>query len=197
LYPDIHYQLGKAPFNATDQVIAATKKAVSSASIDASRIGLIGHSFGGYQTNFIISQTNLFTCAVSGSSVVDNVSSYLSYSDRSKVPRYFMYEYHQQRIPFNLFDNWENYLYNSPIYYAKKIETPLLTWSGDNDTIVPHTQTMMLYFALRRLNKKNTMILYPNEGHFMSNPKNQKDLSVKIKNWFDYYLKDKPLMPEL
>lgn len=197
LYPDIHYQLGKVPFNATDQVIAATNEAISSASIDSSRIGLIGHSFGGYQTNFIISQTNLFKCAVSGSSLVDNVSSYLSYNERLKTPNYFMSEYHQQRIPLSLFDNWENYLYNSPIYYAKKIETPLLTWSGDKDTIVPHTQIMMLYFALRRLNKKNTMILYPNENHFISNPKNQEDLSNKIKNWFDHYLKDKALMPQL
>lgn len=197
LFPSFKYEVNKAPFNATEQVIAAVNKAVSIASIDKENIGLIGHSFGGYQTNFIISQTNLFKAAVSGASIVDNVSLHLAFQEKFKSPRFYMSELHQQRIALNLFDSYETYVRNSPIHHAKKIETPLLLWSGERDTTVPHTQSMMLYFALRRLNKKNTMILYPNEGHTLFNPKNQMDLSCKILNWFDHYLKGKPLPEEL
>lgn len=197
LYPSFKYEVNKAPFNATEQVIAAVNKAVSIASIDKENIGLIGHSFGGYQTNFIISQTNLFKAAVSGASISDNISLHLSLFEKFKSPRFYMSEFYQQRIALNLFNNYQTYLNNSPIYYANKIETPLLSWSGDKDTTVPHTQSMMLYFALRRLNKKNTMILYPDEGHSLLNPKNQMDLSCKILNWFDHYLKGQPIISEL
>ena len=197
LYPDIHYQLGNAPYNAVEQVVEATQKAIATANIDADKMGIIGHSFGGYETNFIITQTNIFKAAVSGASIVDNISMYLSMKESLKKPRYFMSEYMQQRLPYNLFDNWLRFLDTSPIYYAKKIQTPLLTWSGDLDTTVPHSQTMMLYYAMRRLNKKNTMIIYPNEEHALFNPSNQLDLNTKIQNWFDHYLKGKPLLPEL
>lgn len=197
LYPSFQYEVNKAPFSATEQVIAAIEKAVSIAAIDKENIGLIGHSFGGYQTNFIISQTNLFKAAVSGASIVDNVSLHLTYQEKFKSHRFYMAEFFQQRIALNLFDSYETYVRNSPIYYAKKIETPLLLWSGGRDTTVPHTQSMMLYLAMRRLNKKNTMILYPVEGHSLFNPKNQTDLSCKILNWFDHYLKGKPLPEEL
>lgn len=197
LYPSFQYEVNKVPFNATEQIIAAVKKAVSMASIDKENIGLIGHSFGGYQTNFIISQTNLFKAAVSGASISDDVSLYLSLFEKFKSPRFYMSEFFQHRIALNLFDSYETYVRNSPVHHAKKIETPLLLWSGDRDTTVPHNQSMMLYFALRRLNKKNTMILYPNEGHTLFNPKNQMDLTSKILNWFDHYLKGKPLPKEL
>ncbi len=197
MFPSFKYEVNKAPFNATEQVIAAVNKAVSIASIDKENIGLIGHSFGGYQTNFIISQTNLFKAAVSGASISDNISLHLSLFEKFKSPRFYMSEFFQHRIALNLFDSYETYVRNSPIYYMKKIETPLLLWSGGNDTTVPPTQSLMLYFALRRLNKKNTMILYPDEGHSLFNPKNQTDLSCKILNWFDHYLKGKPLPEEL
>lgn len=197
LFPSFKYEVNKAPFNATEQVIAAVNKAVSIASIDKENIGLIGHSFGGYQTNFIISQTNLFKAAVSGASIVDNVSLHLAFQEKFKSPRFHISEFFQQRIALNLFDSYQTYLNNSPIYYANNIETPLLLWSGENDTTVPHTQSMMMYFALRRLNKKNTMILYPDEGHSLFNPKNQMDLSCKILNWFDHYLKGLPIISEL
>ena len=79
---------------------------------------------------------------------------------------------------------------NSPLAFIENLQTPLLMWSGKEDTQVDPFQTTAYYMALRRLNKKNIMLLYPKESHTLLNPVNQKDLTIRVLQWFDYYLKD-------
>jgi dipeptidyl aminopeptidase/acylaminoacyl peptidase len=86
----------------------------------------------------------------------------------------------------------KSYLLNSPILNVNNVSTPLLSYSGKNDRVVPWQQSMTFYLALRRMKKQTTLLLYPDEGHVLSSPDNQKDLSLKVKAWFDHYLKNLP-----
>ncbi|RUT68490.1 S9 family peptidase [Flavobacterium cupreum] len=189
LLPDIIYQIGNPGYSAADSVIAATKSAIATASIDKARVGLIGHSFGAYEADFIITQTNLFAAAVAGSGVSDLISGYLSVNWGYKNPNSWRYEYQQLRMRKTLFENYEGYQKNSPIHFASNVKTPLLSYTGADDSQVNPSQTMEFYLALRRLQKEHIMILYPKESHIIQRKENQIDLTFKISEWFGYYLK--------
>jgi dipeptidyl aminopeptidase/acylaminoacyl peptidase len=195
LLPDIAYDSGNPGISATDCISSAVKKVIDMNVIDSLKIGLIGHSFGGYEANFIISQTNIFTAAVSGSAVSDIVSHYLTINSSNKLPEAWRYENQQYRMAKSFYDDKEAYYRNSPIAQALNIQTPILTWVGLNDTNVQSKQGMEFYIALRRLQKKNIMLAYPDEGHILSNQKNQIDLTTRIQDWFGYYLKEEPIKP--
>jgi dipeptidyl aminopeptidase/acylaminoacyl peptidase len=186
--PDIVYEIGNPGPSAVDCVVSATKKIIASESIDSSRIGLIGHSYGGYETDFIITQTNMFAAAVAGAAITDYVSGYLYVSDMEK-PNFFHYEFGQLRIGKSLYEDYAGYLHNSPIYHADKVNTPLLSWSGEQDYHVHYYQSIEFYLALRRLGKTNTMLLYPGESHVLSDHIHQQHLTRSIEQWFDHYLK--------
>lgn len=189
LLPDIVYGIGNPGPSATDCVVSATKKIIDTESIDSARIGLIGHSWGGYETDFIITQTNMFAAAVAGAAITNYVSSYLWIIPGSDQPNFFHAEYGQLRIGKSLYEDYAAYLRNSPIYHADKVNTPLLSWAGEQDSQVDHYQSIEFYLALRRLGKTNTMLLYPKENHTLSDPENKQHLTQSIEQWFDHYLK--------
>lgn len=194
LLADITFDKGNTGFSALDCVTAAVDKVVAMSVADAKKIGLIGHSFGGYETNFILTQTDLFAAAVSGSGVADTVGHYFTYNTEQHSIDSWRYENQQYRMGFSFFDNKEAYFNNSPLLHADKITTPLLTWVGAKDKNVQPRQSELLYSALRRLDKDHTMLVYQNEGHILNNAKNQIDLTYRLQEWFDYYLMktDKP-----
>lgn len=192
LLPDILYKNGNPGESVRRCVGAAVEKVIASGMADPGRVGITGHSFGGYETNLLISSTRLFAAAVSGASIADPVMSYLSYSPSSGVIDYWRYEDHQFRIRNPLFDDVKKYLDNSPLLAAGSIKTPLLSWAGKNDPVVRTSQSELLYAALRRLKKQHIMLLYPDEGHSLSNPENQADLTHRVEGWFGHYLKGDP-----
>jgi dipeptidyl aminopeptidase/acylaminoacyl peptidase len=102
------------------------------------------------------------------------------------------FESQQWRMGKSFFDDKKGYLMNSPIEHARKIITPLLSWSGKEDLWINWNQSVEFYLALRRLGKKNIMLLYPKEGHSLSSPKNLIDLSVRFHEWFDHHLQGTP-----
>ena len=189
LLPDIAYETGNPGKSATDCVIAAVTKVLSMGVADEKKIGLMGQSFGGYETNFIITQTDLFAAAVSGCSVGNPISNYFSFSINDNLMEAWRYENQQLRMGFPFYENQGAYYANSPLHNATHITTPLLTWAGKLDTTVSPTQSETLYAALRRLNKEHIMLVYPNERHIFTNPNNQEDLTHKILDWFNHYLK--------
>ncbi|KAF2342901.1 alpha/beta hydrolase family protein [Flavobacterium tistrianum] len=191
LLPDIAYQKGNPGLSAADCVIAVTQEVMKSGLIQENKIGLIGHSFGGYEANFIITQTPLFAAAVSGSGISDLTSHYLSVGLFGK-PLMWLFENHQFRMGSSLFENREGYRKNSPIEYAENCTTPLLSWTGDADENVNWNQSREYYLALRRLGKANIMLVYSGEGHDLASYENQLDLSERIHQWFDYHLKGVP-----
>jgi dipeptidyl aminopeptidase/acylaminoacyl peptidase len=192
LLPDIEYQIGNPGKSAAGCVIAATKSALSNPAIDPAKIGLIGHSFGGYETNFIVTQTEMFAAAVAGSGITDFTSNYLNASMGNGMPDHWRYENGQMRMAKSLLDDRAGYGANSPLTFVREVKTPLLLWSGLDDVQVPHTQSMEFYLALRRLNKPCVLLLYEGERHALMQRDHQIDLAHKMLEWFDCYLKGKP-----
>lgn len=187
--PDIYYETGSVGQSAVDCVVAGTEKAISSASIDRKKIGLMGASFGGYETNFIISQTDLFSVAIAGSSMNDFISGYFSLNNNDKLFDSWRYTTHQPRMDSSPFENWDGYLKNSPLRFAPDIKTPLLLWVGSDDIQVSPMQTMELFSAMRILGKECSLLLYEGEDHALREKANQRNLTLKVMEWFGHYLK--------
>ncbi|SEA87569.1 Dipeptidyl aminopeptidase/acylaminoacyl peptidase [Flavobacterium gillisiae] len=190
--PDLNYESNNAGVSAARSLIDLTKMLVDEGIANPKAIGLMGHSFGGYETFFTITHTNVFAAAIAGSGISDTVNWYYSMSQDLEKPEMWRFEDQQFRMtkPYHL--DPKSYLLNSPILNVNNVSTPLLSYSGKNDRVVPWQQSMTFYLALRRMKKQTTLLLYPDEGHVLSSPDNQKDLSLKVKAWFDHYLKNLP-----
>ena len=195
LCPDIEYTAGDVGVSAAECTIAATKKVISMGMVDAGSIALVGHSFGGYEVAFIMTQTELFATAIVGAAITDLVSAYLGMGGNIVVPDAFRFEVHQFRMGQSFYDDKEGYLRNSPVMHAEKINKPLLLFSGTNDKQVNPMQTMELYLALWKLRKKAIMLLYPGERHIMLQKNNKADLTIKYGEWLAHFLK-KEVMPD-
>jgi dipeptidyl aminopeptidase/acylaminoacyl peptidase len=189
LMPDIKLEVGEPGESAVACVLAAVNAVSEKGILDRNRIGLIGHSFGGYEVPYILTQTSLFKAGVAGAGITDMISNYFFFHGATEHSNMWRYETQQLRMGKTPFEDYQAYIRNSPIAHADKITTPLLLWSGKEDNNVPPEQSMELYMALRRLNKRNLLLLYPEENHVIQKPDNQIDLNLRIKNWFDYYLK--------
>jgi len=191
LSPDIAYEIGNPGLSATEAAISAVKAALETESIDESKLGLLGHSFGGYETSFILTQTNMFAAAMAGSAFTDLFSWYLSLDEMSgNTSQYYRFEWHQQRFNGSPFEYKKEYLSNSVIHNAESIRTPLLLWTGKKDITVDWRQSLELHLALRRLGRDNIFVLYPEEGHLLFDHNNIEDITNRIKSWFNYYLKN-------
>ena len=188
LLADIVFEKGNPGFSAVDCVTSAVNKVIDMGIVEAGKIGLMGHSFGAYETNFIITQTNMFATAISGSGVSDSVGHYFTINTDYNTIDGWRYE-NQYRMGCSFFENQEGYYRNSPLLNASKINTPLLTWAGKLDKNVQPRQAETFYAALRRLKKEHVMLVYDNDGHIFYNLKNQEDLTRKVQDWFNYYLK--------
>lgn len=191
LQPDINYEIGNPGISATACVLAAVDEAINTASIDQNKMGLIGHSFGGYETLFILTQTNRFATAVASAALSDLTAKYLYIDWTLDSPNYWRFENYQSRMGKSLFEDREGYQRNCPITNVEKINTPLLTWNGLDDLLVNPSQSYSLFTALRRLEKNNVLLLYEDERHTIVNKNNQKDLTLKVENWFKHYLQGK------
>lgn len=189
--PDIKYIDGNPGFDATDALVRGAQMLIDSGWADPNAIGIQGHSWGGYETAFIITQTNMFKAACAGAPVANMTSAYSGIRHESGLARQFQYEKYQSRIGGNLWDSLDNYLRNSPVFNAEKIETPLLMMFGDADEAVPWEQGIELYLAMRRLNKECLFLQYENEMHHPRKMQNKLDYAMKMKEFYDVYLKGK------
>lgn len=196
--PDITYENGYPGQAAFDAVISGTHFVSSMFPfIDRTRIGIQGQSWGGYQTAWLITQTDMFAAAMAGAPVANMTSAYGGIRWESGMSRMFQYENSQSRIGGNLWDKPLQYIQNSPLFFVPKIKTPLLIMHNDNDGAVPWTQGIELFSAMRRLNKPVWMLTYNNEEHNLKAESwaNRMDLTIRMKQFFDHYLKDEPMPP--
>lgn len=190
LLPDIAYKEGVTGQSAVDCVTSAVAEVLAHEPVDRKRVGLIGHSFGGYETSFIVTQTNLFAATISGAGFNDFVSSYLSVGLSNMRQDCWRYESSQLRMGTPLFDQFNQYLQNSPITFAAQVQTPFLLWAGTNDGSIDYRQSLEFHLALRRLGKPNILLLYEGGGHALMKREYQVDLAHRMIQWWDYYLKD-------
>jgi dipeptidyl aminopeptidase/acylaminoacyl peptidase len=156
--------------------------------IDKQRIGLIGHSFGGYETDFIATHSSRFAAYVSGAGTSDILHAYHSFNYNFKLPGYKRVEAGQYEMKVSFSDNKALYFTNNPVYHAERVNAPVLLWSGLEDRNVTSDQTMAFYNALRRNKKDVIALFYKGEGHCITNYQAQYDLTYRILDWFDFFL---------
>jgi dipeptidyl aminopeptidase/acylaminoacyl peptidase len=190
--PDIRFQVGLPGFAATKCLVPGVQKLVDMGIADPDAIGLHGHSWSGYQTAFVVTQTDIFRCAVAGAPVSNMTSAYSGIRWGSGMARQFQYEQSQSRIGATLWERRDLYIDNSPVFFADRIQTPLLIIFGDEDGAVPWYQGIELYLAMRRLEKDCIFLQYRGEPHHPQKYPNKLDWFKKMKEYFDHYLKGEP-----
>ncbi len=194
--PDIHYTAGIPGECAWNYVCSGAEAMCDRYPwIDKDRIGIDGQSWGGYQTAYLVTRTNMFACAGSGAPVANMTSAFGGIRWESGDSRQGQYELGQSRIGRNLWEAPELYIANSPVFHANRVETPLLIMHNDADGAVPWYQGIEMFMALRRLQKPVWMLQYNGEAHNLKERRNRKDITVRLQQFFDHYLKGDP-MPE-
>ena len=188
--PNIYYKDGEPGNSAYNSVVSAAKYLSKMPWVDSTRMALQGQSWGGYQIAYLVTKTNMFRAAWAGAPVSNMTSAYGGIRWGTGMNRQFQYEHTQSRIGATLWQRQDLYLKNSPLFSADKVTTPLVIMHNDADGAVPWYQGIEFFTALRRLNKKVWMLQYNGEDHNLVERKNRKDLSVRLGQFFDYYLKD-------
>ena len=190
--PDIVYKIGLPGESAYNCILPGVMNLISKGFVDEKHIGVQGHSWGGYQIAYLVTRTDLFAAAEAGAPVANMTSAYGGVRYETGLSRMFQYEKTQSRIGGTLWEKPMNYIENSPLFFANKINTPLLMMHNDADGAVPWTQGIEFYMALRRLNKPVWMLNYNGEGHNLKLRQNKTDLAIRMMQYFDHYLKNKP-----
>lgn len=188
LAPDIQPRFGQAGQAAVEDVTAAVEASVATGIVDGARLGLTGHSYGAYETLFIVSQTNKFLAAAPMAGM-SNLWSFCGgiYSDSWLTTRYC--DSDQPYLGGPWWENWDSYITNSPLYHAKNITTPLLLVHGDQDDAVQFSQSVELYSALHGLGNQSTVLLeYVGENHDFGEA-THRDLNPRMIEFFNHFLK--------
>ncbi len=194
--PDIRFKIGSPGFSATKCLVPGVQKLIDLGIADPDAVALHGHSWSGYQTAFVITQTDLFAAAIAGAPVSNMTSAYSGIRWGSGLARQFQYEVSQSRIGGSLWEYPEKYIENSPVFFAHRINTPLLMMHGDVDDAVPWYQSIEMYLAMRRLQKDCIFLQYNDEPHHPKKYPNKLDYAMKMKEYLDYYLKKRTPVPE-
>jgi dipeptidyl aminopeptidase/acylaminoacyl peptidase len=192
LMPDIVYTINDPGMSSVWCVLPAIEAAVATGVVDKDRVGIHGHSWGGYQTAFLVTQTGLFKAAVAGAPLTNMISMYSSIYWNSGSANQPIFESSQGRFKGNYLDNLEAYERNSPVYYAHNVRTPLIILHNDKDGAVDWNQGIEYFNTLRQLRKPVLMLQYKGENHGLRKPANLKDYHVRMQEFFDHYLRSMP-----
>ena len=190
--PDIIYQNGHPGRSAVECVLPGVTSLIDKGFVDAEHIGVQGHSWGGYQSAYLITQTDLFAAAGSGAPVSDMFSAYGGIRWGSGMSRQFQYEQTQSRIGGTIWEKPLLYFENSPIFHLEGVTTPLLILHNDGDTAVPWQQGVELFVGLRRLGKPVWLLNYNGQPHWPLTYPDRRDYAIRMQQFFDHYLKGAP-----
>lgn len=191
--PDIEYDTGYPGKDALKCVLPGVQLLIRKGIVDEKAIGIQGHSWGGYQISYMITQTNIFAAVEAGAPVSNMVSAYGGIRWDSGMVRQFQYEQTQSRLGGSLWENPMRYIENSPIFWADKVQTPILMMHNDQDGAVPWYQGIEYIMALRRLGKEAYMFNYNGEKHGLRKRVNQEDWTIRMAEFFDHHLKGAPM----
>jgi acetyl esterase/lipase len=190
--PDIVYKTGYPGEDCYNAVVSGVASLMDKGFVDKDRIGVQGHSWGGYQVAYLLTKTNIFRCAESGAPVVNMFSAYGGIRWETGLSRMFQYEHTQSRIGGTIWKYPLRYITNSPLFEMDKVNTPVLIMHNDKDGHVPWYQGIEYFTALRRLGKPAWMLNYNEEPHWPLKLQNRRDFQTRMSQFFDYYLKDAP-----
>ena len=190
--PDIVYETNDPGISAVNNVIPAVEEVLKTGMIDKEKLGIMGHSWGAYQTSFIITQTDMFKAAIAGAPLTNLISMSNSIYWNSGTPDAKIFETSQGRFDGPWYERMEEHMRNSPMYQAANIKTPLLVAFGDKDGAVDWHQGIEMYSTMRRMQKPHIMLVYADENHGLAKKENQIDYQRRQKEFFDHYILGKP-----
>lgn len=195
LQPDIVFDTRDPGVSSARTLEAAVGAVVERGLVDRDRVGLVGHSWGGYQATFVPTATDIFAASVAGAGLTDLVSMYGAIFWVAGAPESGHFEVGQERMDVPYWVDPNAYMRNSAVFNVESLNTPLLLEVGDSDRNVDWRQSIELYNAARRARKPVTMLVYHGEDHGLAEEKNQADYQRRILEWFDHYLKGHDAQP--
>ena len=191
--PDVVFRTGDPAASSYDAIVSGVKSLIDKYDfIDKDNIGINGHSWGGYQTAYLVTRTNMFKAATSGAPVVNMISGYGGIRWESGKSRMFQYEHTQSRMGATLWEQPDAYIRNSSIFSIPNIQTPVLIMHNDQDGSVMWEQGIEFFMAMRRLEKPAWLLNYKGEDHALAKWDNRMDYTNKVMGFFDHYLKGAP-----
>ena len=195
LQPDIVYEIGKPGTSAVDCLTSAVKAAIAAGYADPKHIGLHGHSWGGYQSSFTLTQTNIFAAVVTGAPPTNLTSFYDELYKRTGTVQQGITTVGQVRLGAGV-DPWTQtkmFEEQSPIFHVKNIQTPFMILQGMSDDAVDYVEGLQFFNAAREQGKQVILLAYPGQPHNLTDRDDQKDFAIRMKQFFDHYLMDKPM----
>ncbi len=192
--PDIYYTEGHPGQSAMRSIMPGVEMLEKTYPwIDGENMAIQGQSWGGYQVAYMITQTDKFKAAGAGAPVANMTSAYGGIRWGSGITRQIQYEHGQSRIGKDLWSGYDLYYENSPLFFVPNVKTPVLIMHNDRDGAVPWYQGIEFFTALRRCGKIAWLLQYNNEEHNLEERRNAKDLSIRLSQFFDHYLKGAPM----
>jgi dipeptidyl aminopeptidase/acylaminoacyl peptidase len=189
LEPDIVFQRGDPGLSVADCVTTAVKTVVAKGAVDEKKVGVIGHSWGGFDAAFLATHTHVFAAAVAGAPITDLISNYGNHHWSSGIAETDHIETGQQRMGVPLYEDLQAYIRNSAVFAVSTMTTPLMIEVGDADGTVFYHQGVELYNIARRAKKNVVLLVYQGEDHGLRKKPDQVDYQHRIFAWFDTYLK--------
>lgn len=193
--PDIKFQPREPGRSVIACVTPAVKKVIGMGLVDERKVGVVGHSWGGFDASYLATHSDLFAAAVAGAPITNLVSNYGNHHWNSGIAETDHIETGQQRMEAPLWEDLPAYIRNSAVYNVQNMKTPLLIEFGDNDGTVFWHQGVELYNLARRAKKDVVMLVYNGEDHGLRKKSNQIDYHRRIHEWFAHYLKNDPAPP--
>ena len=195
LQPDIVFRPREPGLSVVECVEPAVKKVVAMGVADPARVGVVGHSWGGFDASYLATHSTVFAAAVAGAAITNLVSNYGNHHWSSGIAETDHIETGQQRMEVPLYEDLQAYIRNSAVFNVQNMKTPLLLEVGDNDGTVHWHQGVELYNIARRAKKDVVMLAYGGEDHGLRRKANQIDYQRRILQWFGHYLKNEPAAP--
>ncbi|MBC9929153.1 alpha/beta hydrolase family protein [Chitinophaga qingshengii] len=194
--PDIVNDSAGVARSALDCVESSLDALQEHRGVDLANVGLIGHSFGGFRTDFIAGHSSRFKTYISGAGACDLTRMYFSYNETSFTPFYWQFEEGQYNMHASYAENKKIYRENNPIENVHKVNAPMLLWTGMEDKRIVWDQTMEFYIGLKRNKKDVVALFYPGQAHvFTTGSRAERDLALRIQDWWDYFLKGRTNVP--
>ena len=193
--PDIVFRPREPGLSVVECVTPAVKKVIEMGLVDQRKVGVVGHSWGGFDASYLATHTGIFAAAVAGAPITDLVSNYGNHHWSSGIAETDHIETGQQRMEVPLWEDLTAYIRNSAVFNVQNMKTPLLIEVGDSDGTVFWHQGVELYNIARRAKKDVVLLVYSGEDHGLRKKSNQLDYHRRIIEWFNHYLKDSPGPP--
>jgi dipeptidyl aminopeptidase/acylaminoacyl peptidase len=190
--PDIVFRPREPGVSVVEAVVPGVRTVLQKAAVDPARVGIVGHSWGGFDTVYLATHTDVFAAAIAGAPITNLVSNYGNHHWSQGIAETDHIETGQQRMEVPLWEDLPAYIRNSAVFRAHTMKTPLLVAFGENDGTVFWHQGVELYNIARRAGRPVVLLTYAAEDHGLRKRVNQIDYQQRILQWFGHYLKGEP-----